>query len=349
MASGGSASSHRGSDLNRAIVLGGTGLLGAQAVLALVADGYEVTSVSSRTLVLGDWYPTEVKQIQADLLAMDTAALASLLAGNDVVVHGFGPDDRTVPQAPAATFFGQQLVEITERVCAAAAEVGVGRVVVFGSYFTYFDRTEPARRLAARHPYINARVQQLAVSQRFVSKKMSVAVLEIPYVFGTMPERDPLWFDVLVRRIHPMRPWIFFPPGGTVMCSARFVGAMTAAVADVGRSGPIPVGEENMSWTTLLTVATEELYGTARRVVTIPPRVAAVYGMVEQLAAKARGLEPGLHYGRYITDVQARQSSFPEDLMASVAAEFGLDRWPITPEIRGTFRGCAALLQQRST
>ena len=324
-------------------------MLGAQAVLALVADGYEVTSVSSRALTLGDWYPVEVKQLQADVMAMDTAALVSLLAGHEVVVHGFGPDDRMVPPAPASVFLDQQLVEVTERVCAAAAQVGVTGLVVFGSYFTYFDRTNPSRKLAVRHPYINARVQQLAVSQRFASETMSVAVLEIPYVFGTMPERDPLWFEVLVRRIHPMRPWIFFPPGGTVMCSARFVGAMTAAVIDAGRSGPVPVGEENMSWTALLAIATEELYGRSRRVVTIPAGLAVMYGMVEQLVAKARGLEPGLHYGRYITDVQARHSSFPEELMVSLAAELGVDRRPITPEIRGTFQRCASLLQQRST
>ena len=328
----------------RAIVLGGTGLLGAQAIRALVEDGYTVTSVARRSPALDSWHPAEVTHLQADVGAMDGSALDDLLAGNQVVVQAFGPDDRVVPPAPADRFFQQGLVDVTEEVCGASARVGVRSLVVFGSYFTYLNRTFPDLGLAERHRYIAARVRQLAGCEAAAGPDLSVAVLEIPYVFGTMPERDPMWFDVLVRRIHWMRPWIFFPRGGTAVCSARFVGEVAAAVVRSGLRGPVPVAEENITWGELLRLATEELYGTSRRVVTIPTPVAAAYGWVEQLLARLRRREPGLHYGRYIGDVHARRSYIEDVDRDAVLAKLGLAPSSVEPAIRDTFSRCAELL-----
>ncbi len=207
-------------------------------------------------------------------------------------------------------------------------------------------QTEPGRGLAARHPYVNARVAQQRRCLELADHGFSVAVLEIPYVFGLVPNREPLWSHVLVPRLNRMRPWIFFPPGGTSMTSARYVGEATRALIEKRLSGPIPIGEENMDWKEFLTIVSEELYGQARRIVTVPGQVAALYGTGQQVALRVRGLDSGLSYRHYLANVHARRSWIPETVMQEVSEQLGVQRLTVEPSIRETFAHCRAISQQ---
>jgi hypothetical protein len=51
---------------------------------------------------------------------------------------------------------------------------------------------------------------------------MDVMVLELPYIFGAMPGRTPLWKDVFIERFF-RAPVICFPRGGTTMIHVRAV------------------------------------------------------------------------------------------------------------------------------
>ena len=191
-----------------------------------------------------------------------------------------------------------------------------------------------------------ARVEQQERCLALASDDFSVAVLEIPYVFGLVPERNPLWADVLVPRLDLMRPWIFFPPGGTAMTSAGYVGRVARSVIEQEITGPLPVAEQNMEWKQFLTIASEELYGAARRVITVPGQLVAGYGVGQQLALRIKGLDSGLRYRDYLANVQAKKSFIPESVIDELGSRLGLQPGSVEPAIRKTFAECRAISER---
>ncbi len=123
------------------LVLGGTGLLGYHAAVALLDGGQQVSSLSTGSNAPESWYPAGAVLHRGDVLEMSTEQLTELLIGKDALVYALGPDDRETPRAPAADFFNERLVETSVRVVHAAKTAGLRSAVVFGSYLTYFDRT----------------------------------------------------------------------------------------------------------------------------------------------------------------------------------------------------------------
>ena len=103
------------------------------------------------------------------------------------MVYAMGPDDQTVPIAPAIDFFQEKLVDTSARVFKAASEAGVERAVLLGSYFHHFHRERPHLRLAHRHPYIRASVDQEETVIQAVGSGMDVMILELPYILAPCP------------------------------------------------------------------------------------------------------------------------------------------------------------------
>lgn len=60
------------------------------------------------------------------------------------------------------------------------------------SYFAYFDRIWPEMRLAEHHPYIRSRKGQEAQSLEAAMPDLQLCILQLPYIFGSMPGRAPL-------------------------------------------------------------------------------------------------------------------------------------------------------------
>lgn len=324
----------------RTLIIGGTGLLGHHSTVALVDGGHPVVSLSSRGVESKGSSLPGVEQRRGDVFTMTTSELAEHMVGCRSVIHSVGPDDRSVPDGSARQFFGERLGKTTGRLLEAAASAGVEQIVVFGSYFTFLDRVHPGRGLAARHPYIGARLDQLDRCREAASNALRVSVFELPYVFGTSPGREPLWNDVLVRRLNLMRPWMLYTGGGTAAASARYVGLAARAVIERGSVGPLPIAEENIDWSTLLSIASEELYGRRRRIITIPGPVAGLYGTAEELYHRSRGRQPGLRYGSYLRQVQTDHSNIPEAIIEDVARRFDLEPQSVEPAIRETFARC---------
>lgn len=325
--------------MTRTLILGGSGLLGQHVALAALERGDDVALVG-----FGDPVPllpaiAHLPVRSLDVWGATPDALAALVAGFDAVVYALGPDDREHRPAPVSVFFTRFLVEPTERVAAACAAGGVGRLVVLGSYFTAWARMNPG--FAARHPYVQARQHQarraIAAGGGRAAGGTDVAVLEIPYVFGTVPGQVPMWRTWLYERLRAM-PVVLYPDGGTSVVTAAQVGVAAANAAHVGGHGRhYPLADEQWTWPELLAHVLPAL-GRSPRVITVPRPLAepAAKAMGRELARD--GLESGLDpdwvmrdlmYQRLFVDPGAARTELglprggvPEAIAASVAASY---------------------------
>jgi nucleoside-diphosphate-sugar epimerase len=277
----------------KVMIIGGTGFLGYYAGLAFLGRGHEVATISLPDIPLGDWFPKEIKVEYGNVFEMPEIELQAMLAGYDALVYSVGPDDRVTPPAPAYAFFHERLVEACAKVVAAAREAGVKRCVVLNSYFATFNRSHPEKKLAERHPYIRCRVEQ---AERVIAEgkdTMDVMVLELPYIFGTMPERVPLWKDVLLERLRTSSV-ILYPKGGTNMIAVEHVAEAIVGATEQGQHGQrYPIGDVNMSWNEMIAIMLDAM-GMKKKILNIPKWAAVLGGKQMQKEHESAGKESGL-------------------------------------------------------
>lgn len=324
----------------RIFIVGGTGFLGYYATLEALRRGHEVSTISLPDVELGEWFTPEVQVSYGDVFEMGHHQLVETFKGYDAMVYAVGPDDRVTPPAPAYEFFHKRLVDYATRVVGGARDAGVKRCVVLNSYFAYFDRMWPNLHLQARHPYIKARVEQAESVIREGDGEMDVMVLELPYIFGTMPGRVPLWKDILVARVQNMNP-VVFPKGGTNMLAVEHVGEAVVGAIEHGQHGErYLVGDVNMEWKTMLRLVLDAL-GVNRKVYYIPTKLAVLYGMHLKNQNAREGKEGGLNPAYLMQDIQARFLYFDP---APHADALGYGRGGIEAAINQTVKACIAPL-----
>lgn len=316
-------------------IVGGTGLLGHHAALECLRRGHAVQCVAGRDVESGV-LPDRVRFRRADVFQLPKRELARLFEGVDAMVYAVGPDDRVTPQAPAYDFFHERLVQACGRVVAAAREAGVRRCTVLGSYYTHFERLWPHKQLAAHHPYVRCRVEQAERAFREGRGTMTVNVLELPYIFGVMPGRDPLWKDMLLDRLLRL-PVVVYPRGGSAMVTAGHVGEAIAGAVERGRDGAsYPIGDENLSWDEMLATMLGAL-GIERRIVHLPAVAGALLGRAVRGADARRGRESGLDSEHLFAHVMTDYLYLDAEL---TARELGYGRGGVREAIVETVRAC---------
>lgn len=231
------------------LVIGGTGLLGYHAVAELVRRGHPV-SVLAHDMPAEGLLPEGVEVVLADLDACSDDIVGALLANCDAVVFAIGKDDRVVPPRPAYEFFYKANVEPAVRIMRLARESGVSRALICSSMFAYFDRIWPDLELARHHPYVRARREQERATLAAAGDDLALTILEVPYVFGTVPGRRPLW-NPMVRFARSRLP-LLSARGGTNAVAVQHVGEAIAGALERSYHGPALVGDENVSWNDLL-------------------------------------------------------------------------------------------------
>jgi nucleoside-diphosphate-sugar epimerase len=266
-----------------------------------------------------DLLPAGVQLTLADLDSQGDDQVRRLLKGQDNLVFAMGADDRVLPPAPAYEFFHRANVVTTERVVRLAREAGLRRVVICGSYFAYFERTQPTLALAEHHPYIRARRDQARVALE-AAGDMVVTVLELPYIFGSMPGRRPLWAP-LVRYISS--PWpLLYTHGGTSMITVEHVAeAIGGACERVGSPACMPVGDLDYSWRRFLETLSR-LAGRDQRMIPVPTLLVVAVAWLFHVYTRLRGLEHGLHPGRFIA-MQTRETFIDAEHLADARRELG--------------------------
>ncbi len=322
------------------IILGGTGLLGYHSTLSLLSKGHEITIVSRGSINSNNFFPKKVSSIVNNVFEMSRDELINLFTGFDALVYAIGPDEREIPPSPSADFFKENLVDRCINICSCAKIAKLKSIIILSSYFNYFHRKHPLWRLAKKHPYIRNRVKQAEECLKLSNSELKIIILEIPYVFGVMPNRKSLWADLLVPRLNALKPFIFYTTGGTAMSTAKYVGEAVRGVVEKGKTGTYIVGEQNMDWNEMLAIVTNSLGGFKKRITIVPVFIAQFYAYIEKLANSIKGREAGLNYPKYIKDFQCKFTYFPEEEMQSIAQDLELCRGDIKQTIKETFDEC---------
>ncbi len=318
------------------MIVGGTGFLGYHALKVALKRGYSVNALAIDDVVLGDWYPGDVNVQFGDVFELTEDDLQERFEGHDCMVYAVGPDDRITPPAPAYEFFHFRLVESVQKVANAARKAGVKKFVLLNSYFAYFDRTWPQKELAKHHPYIRCRVEQAERVIAAGKDSMAVMVLELPYIFGSMPNRIPLWKDVLLDRFAKGKT-IYFPRGGTNMITAQHVGQAIIGALERGEHGTrYPVGDENHTFNDMLEMMMDAI-GEKKKIINIPRWLAVAAGSMMERQFKKQGLEGGLEARHLMKHIMTDYLYFDA---TDTAEKLGFGRGGIKEAIIDTMKAC---------
>ena len=287
----------------KVFMIGGTGLLGSEAAKVLIERGHEVTSVALPPLPQGAVLPPEMKIEYGNYLEMSDEEIKGYMAGCDGFVFAAGVDERVEGPAPIYDLFKKYNIDPLKRLLAIAKECGVKHVAICGSYFSYFAKTRPELELTKWHPYIRSRIDQEEVAMSFAGDGFDVAVLELPYIFGTQPGRKPVWV-FLVEQIRSMKKATLYPKGGTTMVTVHQVGQALAGALEYNKGGHCyPIGYYNMTWKEMLAIVHKYLGCEGRKVITIPNWVYAMGGKKLMKEQAAKNIQGGLHMVKF-TDLQ---------------------------------------------
>ncbi len=283
----------------KVFMIGGTGLLGSEAARELIHRGHEVTSIALPPLPPGAVLPPEMKIEFGNYMEMSDDELRGYLEGCQGFVFAAGIDERVEGPPPVYDLFKKHNIDPLRRILQIAKNCGVRHSVIYGSYFTYFDKTRPADRLAHWHPYIRSRRDQEEMALSFADDQFDVAVLELPYIFGAQPGRKPVWV-FLVEMLRGMKKVTLYPRGGTTMVTVRQVAQATAGALERNRGGhSYPIGYYNMTWKEFLRIVHKYMGKPNQKILTIPKWM-YVQGSKKMMREQAeRGVEGGLHMVRF--------------------------------------------------
>lgn len=283
----------------KVFMIGGTGLLGSQAAKELIDRGHEVVSIALPPLPEGAVLPEEMKIEYGNYLEMSDEEIEKYMDGCEGFVFAAGVDERVEGPSPIYNLYKKYNIDPIERLLTIAKKCGIKHVAICGSYFAHFAKTRPELELTKWHPYIRSRIDQENTAFKFADENFDVAVLELPYIFGTQPGRKPVWM-FMAEQISTSGKNIMYPKGGTTMVTVNQVGQAIAGAIELNKgANAYPIGFYNKSWTELLMVAAKALGYTDKKVLTIPDFLYKIGGKSLMKGYKKKGLEPGLHMVKF--------------------------------------------------
>ena len=316
------------------LVLGGTGFIGYYAVLELIRRGHQVTILALPPLPAEGLFPTGVRIQLADLNALPDTDVLDLLSGQEAVVFAAGSDDRATPKAPARDFFYRHNVTACVRFFTLCRQAGVRRGVLLSSYFAHFARVWSKFELAKHHPYIYSRLEQEEQCLRACGDELALSILELPYIFGAMPGRIPLWKPLIDYLVSPMP--LFYTRGGTNAVSVNCVAQAIAGAVEHRQAGACYlVGDENLSWTEMLS-RLGKAAGKPKRVILLPNSVVRLGLTAVKLLHRLQKREGGLDPVRLV-EIQTRNTFFDPQPARNALGFLGGD---LDEAFQATIRAC---------
>lgn len=326
------------------LVIGGTGLIGSETARVLIARGHAVRTLALPPAPQGAPLPAQMAITFANYMELGEAELARHLAGCDGLVFAAGIDERIEGPPPIYALFEKHNLAPLERLLRLAKASGVRRVAICGSYFCHFARLWPHLELGRHHPYIRSRLEQERMALSFADDDFSVAMLELPYIFGAQPGRKPVWL-FLAEQVRAMRLATFYPPGGSAMITARQAGESLAGALERNRGGTCyPIGYANLTWTELLRIVHRHMGCPDKPVITIPKWLFRLSARLIRRKQRRSGHEGGLDLVRF-ADVMCAN--------AFIGPELGAEPLGVSPDdldaaIGSSFRLCLEILDGRS-
>ena len=283
----------------KVFMIGGTGLLGSEAAKELIARGHQVSSVALPPLPQGAVLPKEMKIEYGNYLEMSDDEVRKHMKGCEGFVFAAGVDERVEGPAPIYDLYKKYNIDPVKRLLKLARECGVKHSVILGSYFSYFAKKYPEWKLTKHHPYIRSRIDQEEAAMSFAGEGFDVAVLELPYIFGTQPGRKPVWV-FLVESIRSMKSATLWPKGGSTMVTVKQVGQAIAGALERNKGGKCyPIGYYNMNWMQMLQVCHKYLGCPDKPVKTIPNCFYTIGGIQLRRKQKKEGIDGGLNMVKF--------------------------------------------------
>ena len=281
----------------KVFMIGGTGLLGSAAAELFIKKGHEVKTVALPPLPVGAPIPEEMEIVFANINDKTDDELREMMAGYDCFVFAAGIDERVEFPAPVYDAYYKFNIAPLKRILPICKEVGMKNAVILGSYFSYLAKQRPDMKLCDKHPYIRSRIDQEEVAFSFADENFDVAVLELPYIFGTQPGRKPVWV-ILIEQIKRMDklPFTMYPGGGTAMLTVRQVAEVIVGAAEKSKGAKAwPISMYNQTWKEFLKIVyAARGMGDDRKVISVTPWMMrmGLGGVKKEYAEK--GIESGI-------------------------------------------------------
>lgn len=281
-------------------MIGGTGLLGSEAARILIEKGHEVTSIALPPLPSGASIPPKLKIEFNDYLKMSDDELRRAFKGCDGFVFAAGVDERLEGPPPIYEMFVKYNNDPLKRILNIAKESGVKHCVILGSYFSYFHKVRPQLELTKWHPYIRSRIEQELLALSFADDNFNVAILELPYIFGTQKGRKPVWV-FLVEMLLDMKKATFYPGGGTTMVTIRQVGEAVLGALEKNKGGVCyPIGYYNLKWKEMLSIFNKYMGVPDKKIITIPKWLFKMSTKKMVKDQKKKNIEGGLYLPEFV-------------------------------------------------
>lgn len=284
----------------KVFMIGGTGLLGSQAANELIKLGHEVKTLALPPIPEGAVLNPKMEIEFGNYLEMSDEELKEKMSGCDAFIFAAGVDERVEGKAPIYNLYKKYNIDPIYRLLNIGKEVGIKHVSICGSYFSYFAKEHPEWKLTEYHPYIRSRIDQEKAAMSF-GNDMDVAVLELPYIFGTQPGRKPVWV-FMAEMILNAKNSVMYTRGGTTMVTIKQVGEALCNALIYNKGGNCyPIGCYNMTWNELLPTFAEGLGKKGLKVKTIPDFLYTFGGKAQMRQYKKEGIDPGLNMVKFKT------------------------------------------------
>ena len=297
----------------KVFLIGGTGLLGSATAAELIKRGHQVTALALPPVPEGANIPPEMKLEFKSYMSLSDDEIRGYMKGCDGFVFATGVDERVDGPSPIYDFFNKYNVIPLEKYLRIAKECGVKHAAICGSYFSHFAKIWPEKEFTRWHPYIRSRMDQEKMALGFADDNFSVAILELPYIFGAMPGREPVW-TLVVKVVRSMPLVTMYPPGGSTMVTVRQVGEAIAGALERTKGGQCwPIGYYNLKWTDFLKVVHKAMGKPKRKIITIPVWMLQLGMKSMEKKLRKPGAEGGLYMPKF-PDIQAAETFIDKSL-----------------------------------
>lgn len=303
--------------MKQGIIIGGAGFIGYFTVNLLLEQGYLVT-IAGRKPPESGLFPETVLFQEMDILTCTEEKLREIFRDKAFVILGAGADDRSLPDRPAFDFFYRYNVEPVKKIAVAAKSVGVKKLIVLGSYFSYLERQFPELKLAESHPYIRSRKLQSEAALSVASPEMGVMIIEIPYVVGIAPHLPSLW-KPLIQYVNARLPFLFYPAGGTAVITVQNLAKALVWMIERGTTGQYPLADVNLTWKAFLHLLQKNTEKKLR-IITLPKWMLQLFMLPVMLYFRLKGKETGLHPLQFM-DIQTSNSFINTDFSHQIFPE----------------------------
>ncbi len=238
----------------RVLIIGGTGLVGAQTARLMRLKGHEVTLMSRTAAQNG--VPAEFPHICHDYINQD--AHPSIFDGFDGLVFAAAADPRHVPEGVAPDNF--YLHANGERVPSFMAMAKAGGIKAAVYVSSFYARVAPEK--IATNAYVRSRHLADQAVLALADDNFKVCVLNAPFILGMVAGVSVAHLQYIINfaagKMEGMS--LVVPQGGTnhissLSCAEAILGAL-----ENGQNGKAYlIGDENLDWKTYFEMFFEAL------------------------------------------------------------------------------------------